>query len=75
MHRFKLLESSTCPCGKEEQTQDHLIYRCTLLQQSTETLKKEISKKGTWPINKQDLIDKHLTKFVKFANSMGFNRL
>jgi hypothetical protein len=60
---------------KGEQTTDHLIYRCTLLQQSRETLKKEISKKGTWPINKQDLIDKHLTQFVKFANSIDFGRL
>jgi hypothetical protein len=74
MHRFKLIESSTCPCGKEEQTTDHLIYRCTLLQQSRETLKKETSKKGPWPIKKQDLIDKHLTQFVKFANSIDFDR-
>jgi hypothetical protein len=52
-----------------------LVYRCTLLQQSRETLKKEISKKGTWPINKQNLIEKHLTQFVKFANSIDFDRL
>jgi hypothetical protein len=41
LHRFKLLESPTCPCGKEEQTTDYLIYRCTLLQQPRETLKRE----------------------------------
>jgi hypothetical protein len=55
MHRFKLMESSTCPCGKEEQTTNHLIYRCILLQQPRETLKREASKTGLWPINKRDL--------------------
>jgi hypothetical protein len=41
LHRFKLLESATCLCGKEEQTTDHMIYRCILLQQLRETLKRE----------------------------------
>jgi hypothetical protein len=45
LHRFKLQESETCPCGKEEQTTDHLLYRCILLQQPMETLKRE-TKKG-----------------------------
>jgi hypothetical protein len=41
LHRFKLLESSTCACGKEEQTTDHFIYRCILLQQPRQTLNRE----------------------------------
>jgi 6-pyruvoyl-tetrahydropterin synthase len=41
LHRFKLLESATCLCGKEEQTTDRLMYRCILLQQPRETLKRE----------------------------------
>jgi hypothetical protein len=75
LHRFKLLESPTCLCGKEEQTTDHLIYRCILLQQLRETLKRETSKKGIWPISKQELIDKHLKQFLKFANSIDFDNL
>jgi hypothetical protein len=75
LHRFKLIESPTCPCGKEEQTTDHLIYRCILLQQPRETLKRETSKQGTWPTNKQDLINKHLKQFMKFTNSIAFDVL
>jgi hypothetical protein len=70
-----LLESPTCPCGKEEQTTDHLIYRCILLQQPRETLETETSKKGIWPINKQELIAKHLKPFLKFTNSIDFDKL
>ena len=75
LHRFKLLESPTCPCGKEEQTTDHLIYRCILLKQPRETLKRETSKQGNWPTTKQDLINIHLKQFIKFTNSIDFNIL
>jgi hypothetical protein len=75
LHRFKLLESATCPCGKEEQTTDHLIYRCILLQPPRETLKTETSKQGIWPINKQELITKHLKQLMKFTKSIDFNEL
>ena len=75
LHRFKLMESPTCPCGKEEQTTDHLVHRCILLQKSRETLKGETSKQGSWPTNKQELISKHLKKFTKFTNSIDFEIL
>jgi hypothetical protein len=75
LHRFKLMESAICPCGKEELTTDHLLYRCTLLHQQRETLKRESSKQRTWPINKQELIAKHLKTFVEFTNSIDFDKL
>ena len=75
LHRFKLLESPTCPCGKEEQTTDHLIYRCILLQQPRETLKRETTKQGIWPTDKQELINKHLKQFMKFTKSVDFDIL
>ena len=75
LHRFKLMESPTGPCGKEEQTTDHLIYRCILLQKPRETLKRETSKQGSWPKNKQELSSKHLKQFTKFTNSIDFEIL
>ena len=52
LHRFKLLESSTCPCNKGDQTTDHLLYHCTLLQYPREILKKETLRYGAWPLSK-----------------------
>ena len=75
LHRFKVMESPICPCGKEEQTTDHLMYRCILLQKPRETLKRETSKQGSWPKNKQELISKHLKQFTKFTNSIDFEIL
>jgi hypothetical protein len=50
-------------------------HRCILLQQLRETLKRETSKKGIWPISKQELIAIHLKQFLKFANSIDFDNL
>jgi len=37
LHRFKILEKATCACKKGDQTTDHLINHCTLLQTQKRT--------------------------------------
>jgi hypothetical protein len=75
LHPFKLLESATRPCNKEDQTTDDLLYHCTLLQQQREILEKDTLRHGIWPISKHDLITKHLKSFMKFTNSIDFDKL
>jgi hypothetical protein len=75
LHRFKLLESATCPCKKGDQTTNHLLYQCTLLQHQREILKMDTRKLGIWPISKHELITKHLKSFFKFTNSIDFDNL
>ena len=75
LHRFKLLESATCPCNKGDQTTDHLLYHCALFQQQREILEKDTLKHGIWPIIKHNLITNHLKYFMKFANSIDFDKL
>ena len=74
LHRFKLLESATCPCDKGDQMTD-LLYHCTLLQNQREILKKDILKTGSWPVSKHDLITEHLKSFLTFTNSIDFDKL
>ena len=75
LHRFKLLESATSPCNKGDQTTDHLLYHCTLLQQQREILEQDTLEHGIWPISKHDLITKYLKSFMKFTNSIDFDKL
>jgi len=42
LHRFKLLENATCVCKQGDQTVDHLLYQCKLLEKQRGTLKKNI---------------------------------
>jgi hypothetical protein len=52
LHRFKLLESATCPCNNGDQTTELLIYNCILLQQQRGRLEKDTFHRGIWPISK-----------------------
>jgi len=36
LHRFKITDSSECPCGTGNQTVEHLIYECPKLQRERE---------------------------------------
>jgi hypothetical protein len=60
LHRFKILENTTFLCNKGNQTVDHLINQCTLLQTQTELLRNNVLKSGTWPVRKEQLIMKTL---------------
>jgi hypothetical protein len=74
-HRFKLTDNATCPRNKEDQTIDHLIYRCTLLHANRELLRVNVQQSGNWPASKQELITKHLKPFLTFTKSINFEEL
>jgi hypothetical protein len=61
------------PAGN--QTVDHLIYDCTKLQRERENLISHVSKQDNWPVNKSDLVNKHIKHFVQFINSIDFGKL
>ena len=67
LHRFKLMESATCPCNKKDKPIDHLLNQCTLLQTQRELLRDNVPKSGNCPVSKQDLIMKHLKSFLIFT--------
>ena len=48
---FKIIENATCPCGKRDQTTDHLIFECELLTIERNRLKSSISQTNRWPTN------------------------
>ena len=52
LHRFKLLDNATCVCKQGDQTVDHLLYQCKLLEKQRGTLKKNIVHSGHWPTSK-----------------------
>ena len=72
LHRFKLMEHTTCVCKHGDQTTDHLLYHCTLLQTQREVLKQNVLKTGNWPASKHELITKHWDSFITFTKSIDF---
>ena len=49
---------------------NHLHYDCTKLQ--TERVKRisNVLKQDNWPVNKSDLVNKHVKHFIEFAYSI-----
>jgi len=75
LHRFRILEHATCPCGKGEQTIDHLIHQCLILHKQREIFKSNVLKSGNWPPSKREIISKHLKPFLLFLKSINFELL
>jgi len=69
LHRFKILEHAGCPCGKGEQTIDHLLNQCLILHTQREIFKSNVLKSGNWPPRKGEIISKHLKSFLLFIKS------
>jgi hypothetical protein len=42
--RFKIIDTPTCPCGKKDQTIDHLLFECKLLKIERASLLSAVSK-------------------------------
>jgi hypothetical protein len=75
LQRFKIIDSSECPCGTGNQTVDHLINECPKLQREREVLINSVTKQDTWPIEKSELMNKYLKYFTRFKNSIDFDKL
>ena len=66
LHWFKLLDNATCVCKQGDQTVDHLLYQCIILEKQRGTLKKNIVHPGHWSTSKQVLITKFWKPFITF---------
>jgi hypothetical protein len=75
LQRFKILENATCACEQEDQTVDHILYHCTLLETQRQNMKNNAIKAGYWPPSKQNLISKHRNSFLNFLEPIDFDQL
>jgi hypothetical protein len=75
LHRFKMIESPTCPCGTTEQTIDRLIFQCELLGRERDKLISGVAKTDNWPISRNRLILEHFKSFSKFIHEISLEKL
>ena len=54
---------------------EHILYDRIKLQRERNKLIRNISNQDMWPMNKRDLVNKHITHFTQFINSIDFERL
>ena len=75
LHRFKIIDTPTCPCGNKDQTIDHLLSECVLLKKERFNFKSAALRSDGWPISKNTLIRKHYGLFARFTNQISFDKL
>ena len=63
------------PCGPQDQTTDHLLFKCELLRKERNDLTTTILKTDVWPTSKPELIKKHFKDFFKFTNAILKDKL
>jgi hypothetical protein len=54
---------------------DHILYDCIKLQREREKLTHNVSNHDSWPVKKSDLVGKHIKHFIRFVNSIEFEKL
>jgi hypothetical protein len=75
LYKYKIIDSSMCPCKIGEQTTDHVLYDCELVKQERDQLKAEILRSENWPVSKDTLINKYTKIFKKFVDSIPLEKL
>jgi len=52
LHRFKIIQSPECVCTHGDQTADHLIFDCDILDKERGKLISHTSREEDWPVRK-----------------------
>jgi hypothetical protein len=74
LYRFKISDNAHCVCQQGDQTVDHLLYDCNLLE-AQRILRKNVTKNGQWPADKHELITKHIQPLLTYIQSTDFHLL
>ena len=75
MHRFKTIQSPECVCANGDQTAEHLIFDCGKLDKESEKQIASTYREEDWPMQKCVVVNKYITQFKQFINSIDFEKL
>jgi hypothetical protein len=75
LHCFKIIQSPERVCTHGDQTTEHLIFDCEILDKEREKLIAYTSREDDWPVRKCELVNKYLKQFSMFAKSIDFEKL
>jgi len=75
LFKHKIKDSPTCSCKRAEQTIDHTIFDCELVEKERDRIKAAVLRSENWPVGKHTLIDRYSKEFKKFTDSLSFDKL
>jgi hypothetical protein len=76
LHRLKLTDNPMCLYNEGEQSVEHLIHVCRILEPQRRSLIQHITTRGEiWPPTNNELVAKYLSAFSRFVKSVDFSKL
>jgi hypothetical protein len=76
LNRFNLTDNPMCPCNEGEQSVEHLIHVCRILEPQRSSMIQHITTRGwIWPPTNNELVAKNLNAFSQFVKSVDFSKL
>ena len=58
LFKYNIIESTMCACKKGEQSVDHRLLDCKLLEHDSDRLKAAVTRSQNWPVSKDKLSKK-----------------
>ena len=75
LYKYKITESPMCSCDEGEQSVDHILYECKLLEHERDRLKAAVIWSENWPVSKDKLSIKFYKNFKEFVNSILLDKV
>jgi hypothetical protein len=63
----------TCPCRKGQQTVQHIIFDCPLVQKEREKLKAVVKRSQNWPVSCNKLAVQYHRIFKEYIDNISWN--
>ena len=68
LYRLGLTDNPTCPCEEEQQTVDHLLFKCKKWRNQRNEMMRQIKNSGgNWPATNETLINNYQNGFCKIC--------
>jgi len=64
-----------CSCEEGDQTVDHIIYDCKLLEQEISRLKAVVILTDKWPVSRDKLSTKFYRNFKEFMDNIKLDKV
>jgi hypothetical protein len=76
LNRFNLTDNPMCSSSEGEQSVEHLIHVCRILEPPKSSMIQHITTRGgIWPPTNNELEAKDLNAFAQFVKSIDFSKL
>jgi len=70
LYKYKIIERPKCTCEEGDQSVDHILFNCKLLEHDSVRLKAELTRSEKWPVSRDKLGIKFYKYFKEFTGNI-----